>query len=528
MKVAHPNIAPRATIAWLLCVAATALAQAPAPTTQPKVGQFTATFGERSPHSAVDVQIRRHYLGVKENEYELTGESFEVFVPESYDGERPFGLLVWVSPMPSGKLPPKWEPMIEKHNLVWVGANSSGNERPVAARFGLALDAVHNVSKQYKIDPARVYVAGFSGGGKVASMLGVLYPDVFDGAIAMGGTGFYRAIEIPDKKNMAWRPTFNKPPTRMFERARKESRLVLLIGTEDFNYQPVKATYETGFVVDEFEHVTLVEVPGLPHQLADEEWLEKSILALDDPLVALAKHRLNDAAELEKQGKFAEAYEMYLQISMHGGETLGERADARMADLFERARLELVKAKRAAEAEQFAEAADILLKIRQTYGPAAPPEADELMRELQTNPASAAQIKSAQDREAASRREAEAASLLDVARMHLERDPKRAYESLTKVATDYPNTEAAKAARAEADKLLADPKTRALMQTDPKEDEAEKALVLAENYRRNRLYAKARERLENIVKTYPNTKAAEKARKLLEQVITEERSAGSR
>ena len=505
------------------------LAQAAAPATQPQVGHFQVTFTDSSPHSELRTQNRRHHISIDDKQrYSPSDESFEVFVPHSYDAERPFGLLVWVSPMPSGRLPQMWEQAIEQHNLIWIGANHSGNERGVAVRFGLALDAVHNMTRRYAIDESRVYVAGFSGGGKVASMLAVIYPDVFDGAIPMGGANFYRSIPIPDKKNMIWPANFAQPPTKMFERARKDARIVFLIGTEDFNYQPVKVTFEAGYMADKFEHVALLEVPGLEHKLADETWLERAIRTLDEPLIVAAKDELARAIELENQGDFAEAYKLYLAVSMHGGESLGERADARMAELFEKARLELVAAKRAAEAQQFAQAAELLLKVREKYGPATPPEVDELMRQLESNPTSAAQIKAARDREAAARREAEAAAALDVARMYLEKDLKRAHAALEKIAQDYPDTVAGRAAKDEATRLITDPKTRAQVVTDPKETDAARLLVMAENYRRNRLFTKARERIDEVLKKYPTTAAAERARKLLEQVRAEERAGGAR
>lgn len=505
------------------------LSRAGTPSTQPQTGAFQITFTDRSPHSAIETQSKRHHIKVEDRQrYELTGESFEVVVPETYDGERPFGLLVWVSPIATGGAPQKWLQTLEKENLIWIGANHSENERGVGIRFGLALDAVHNLRKLYNIDDSRIYVAGFSGGGKCASMLGMIYPEVFQGAIAMGGVGFYRTIPVPDKKNMVYPNTFDRPPTRMYDLARKRGRMVLLIGDQDFNYVPVKTTFEQGFLVDGFARVTLLEVPGLPHELADESWLEKSVRALDDPLVDQSKDLLAQAAELEKQGKFADAYKLYLQISMHGGEVFGERADSRMADLFERARLELVQAKRAVEQERYAEAAGLLLKLREKYGPATAPEADQLMRELEMNPQAAAQIKAERDRDAARQREELAATALETARLLIERDVKRAYDALRKVASDHPNTQAAVEASAEADKLWSDGKLRAQIQTDPNEVEAGKLLNLAQNYRRNGLYPKARERLEKLLQSYPSTKAATEARKLLEQIKADERARGAR
>jgi hypothetical protein len=508
-------------------LAATLLAQTPA--TQPRTGSFNITFTERSPHSAIQTQAKRHHIKVEDRQqYELSGESFEVVVPETFDGERPFGLMVWVSPMASGRAPQMWLGTLEKHNLIWIGANNSGNERGVGVRFGLALDAVHNLQQLYKIDDSRIYVAGFSGGGKCASMLGMIYPEVFDGAIAMGGVGFYRTIPVPEKKGMVYPNTFDRPPTKMYDLARTRGRMVLLIGDQDFNYVPVKTTYEEGFNKDGFEHVTLLEVPGLEHRLADESWLEKSIFALDEPLADQSKDLLAQAEDLEKQGKFAEAYGLYLRVSMHGGQALGEKADSRMADLYDKARLELVKARRAAEQEQYSQAADLLLKLRQTYGGATPPEAEDLLRQLEANAPAAQQIKAERDRQAAAQREALATTALETARMLQERDLKRAYEALRKVAADFPDTTAAANATAEADKLWSDPKLRARIQTDPDEVEAQKLLSLAENYRRNHLYSKARERIDKLLQTYPNTKAAVEAKKLLQRIKEEERAAGTR
>lgn len=497
----------------------TQLAAAP----EPRLGAFQTTFTERSPHSPLETQNRRSHVPLHDSQrYEISDHTFEVVVPETYDGERPFGVLVWVSPMDSGRAPPKWLATLEKHNLIWIAANDSGNERGLGVRFGLALDAVHNIKQLYNIDDARIYVSGFSGGGKCASMLGMIYPEVFQGAIAMGGVGFYRRVALPDKKDMFYPPTFDRPARKMLDLARNKGRMVLLIGDQDFNYEPVKATHEDGFVKDEFKHVTLIVVPGLDHSLADEMWLEKSIAAVDEPLVIQSKDLLAQAETLEKQGKFAEAYKLYLQVSMHGGETFGEKADSKMGELFEQARLELVKARRAVEAGDYAQSAALLLKLRETYGPAAPPEADDLMRELESNPQASAQIKAERDRESAEQRESNAATALETAMLLIERDVRRAYEALRKVAQDYPNTRAGTEASTQADKLWNDPKLRAQIETDPDEVEAQKLLNLAQNYHRNRLHSQARQKLEQLIQSYPKTKAAAEAKTLLEQIKRDE------
>jgi hypothetical protein len=39
------------------------------------------------------------------NDYNLPDESFELYVPPDYTGDKPFGLLVFVNPHPGGRPP---------------------------------------------------------------------------------------------------------------------------------------------------------------------------------------------------------------------------------------------------------------------------------------------------------------------------------------------------------------------------------------------------------------------------------------
>ena len=63
------------------------------------------------------------------------------------------------------------------------GAENFGGAAERAMRMGVAIDAALNIQKRYRIDPKRVYAAGVSGGGRVASMLGVSYADVKRGGV---------------------------------------------------------------------------------------------------------------------------------------------------------------------------------------------------------------------------------------------------------------------------------------------------------------------------------------------------------
>jgi poly(3-hydroxybutyrate) depolymerase len=176
----------------------------------------------------------------------------------------------------------EWTSVLDKHHLIWISANRAGNSRSVMVRLGLALDAAANMKTRYSIDPDRIYVAGGSGGGRCASMLGVSCPDVFHGGVYIIGCDYFR--EIPTgEPNKIWPRSYSQPSPRLLGFAKQRSRHVLLTGEQDMNRPQTKANFEQGFRRDGFEHVEYLEVPGMGHRLPPADWIEKAVQFLDDP-----------------------------------------------------------------------------------------------------------------------------------------------------------------------------------------------------------------------------------------------------
>ncbi len=117
--------------------------------------------------------------------------TWEVFVPEGYSVESPAGIVVYVSPSQSGTPPRGWSSVMDEHNLIWISANKSGNRVLVPRRVLKAILALRAIQHEYVLDETRIYVAGFSGGGKVASMIATDYADTFDGGFFICGVGFW-------------------------------------------------------------------------------------------------------------------------------------------------------------------------------------------------------------------------------------------------------------------------------------------------------------------------------------------------
>lgn len=266
--------------------------------TQPADGSQTGPtrfiFTERSPLSELTIVVRRMGWNLDQLKtlksplnYSIEQESFEAYVPPSYDGTEPFGLFVWVNAGPTGNIPERWFEVFDKHKLIAVSPNNAGNNREVWNRMGVALDAAPNMKARYKIDPSRVYVSGVSGGGKTASHLALGFPDVFRGGLYVVGVNYFRNVPVGTDPKRAWPAGFVKPRKDLFKLVTTRSRHVLLTGDTDMNRQPTHDTYEA-FKADGFKYVTYLQVPEMGHGIPDAEWFEKGIAALDEPLGKIA------------------------------------------------------------------------------------------------------------------------------------------------------------------------------------------------------------------------------------------------
>jgi poly(3-hydroxybutyrate) depolymerase len=252
-----------------------------------KAGAQTLRFFERSELSAKKTLVARMGWLVSPEEaakdYNLAEESFELYVPDAYTGEKPFGLFVFVNPGGNGHLMNQWKSIIDRHELIWIGPNNAGNDRQTPVRMGLSIDATYNMQKQYKIDPSRVYICGVSGGGRVASMLGVSFADVFKGGFYIIGCNFYRPVVIDEKTKTGYARSYKAPPATIFKAARTQTKHIFLTGDTDGNREQTQLYYNA-FKHDGFDHITYLQVPGMGHQPPDEEWFAKGMAALDEPL----------------------------------------------------------------------------------------------------------------------------------------------------------------------------------------------------------------------------------------------------
>ncbi|MBK8094203.1 MAG: hypothetical protein IPK32_20110 [Verrucomicrobiaceae bacterium] len=237
------------------------------------------TFSESPPHSdALEVKLR---LSAAETPpaYDVKKELFDVLLPKNYRDSDPHGLFIWISASDKPTIPAEWEPLLAEKKLIFIGAHHSGNPRSVFDRMRLAIDANYNLRKLANIDPTRVIVSGFSGGARVASMLGVCYADIFPNTICCMGVNFYTDVATPDGKQRF--SIGYLPHTDFVQIAKSQCRYVLITGEKDFNLPNTQAVFTNGFQKEGFKAAEMLNIPAHGHSPPKAEWMKKAIDFLD-------------------------------------------------------------------------------------------------------------------------------------------------------------------------------------------------------------------------------------------------------
>ena len=207
-------------------------------------------------------------LGDRSSRYEDlfdAGEAitWQYFVPPDYTPDKPAGLLVYISPTRSGAMPKEWRSVMSEHNMIWVGADQSGNRTKVPRRVLLSLLSVELAKQDYEIESRRVYLSGFSGGGRVASMAVIDNADIFSGGLFFCGADLWHLEESPNTELM------------------RRNRYVLITGTRDQALEPVKKTYR-GYRRAGIDQAKLMIIRNMGHNTPRRSDFAKAVRFLEE------------------------------------------------------------------------------------------------------------------------------------------------------------------------------------------------------------------------------------------------------
>ena len=221
--------------------------------------------------------------------YKVAAESFFVHVPKNYVDDGSFGVFVWISPGPSGNAGQDWPQALARARCIHIGPNNAGNKRFSWYRLALALDAVHAIRSRYRVDSERIYIAGHSGGGRLAATASLHWPDVFHGGLYSGGVNHFERVRKPGREKLYWPAKIPKPKGRFLRWARDRSRHVFLNGETDFNRVHSGLVYKAWKRRHRFKNLTLLAMPKKGHSHPDGPWLSRCIGELDASLLTKRK-----------------------------------------------------------------------------------------------------------------------------------------------------------------------------------------------------------------------------------------------
>lgn len=141
------------------------------------------------------------------------------------------------------------------------------------------------------IDPGKVYIAGDSGGGRIASIAALNYPEVFHGTIQSCGTDFYKPVsrvavtdkDLADNIGRDEGRTYGLCTCPAPDKAKDQVRFVLITGPGDFRHDYILDIFHGGYEANGFR-ARLLDVPGMGHEECSAQTLEEALTFIEGPI----------------------------------------------------------------------------------------------------------------------------------------------------------------------------------------------------------------------------------------------------
>jgi hypothetical protein len=188
-------------------------------------------------------------------------------------------LIVFTYADPEARLPVGWQAILDARKYIFVAAQNAGNDQPRSRRLGLAVMGALKTMKTYRIDPSRVYAAGFSGGARMAGLLGFYQSDIFRGTLQNCGADFYKRVPIVEATSQldtAGQPYGLLEASEDEIHEAKKVRFVLITGSNDFRRGNILDIFHGGFERDGFQ-ARLFNIAGMSHDICNSETLSRAL-----------------------------------------------------------------------------------------------------------------------------------------------------------------------------------------------------------------------------------------------------------
>jgi len=202
-------------------------------------------------------------------DYDPGRQEYELFLPEKIDPRKPAPLVLFISPGDGPAGWPQWEQVCRRSGTAFASPFGAGNACPTPQRVRIVFDVLDDVRKRQAVDADRTYLAGFSGGARIACAAAFALPEYFGGVAALGGS--------EDLRGESW----------LRGRAADRLSVAMVAGEHDFNRAELER-YRGPWMVELGVRTKVWVVPKLGHAIVDRASMAEVFAWLDE---AAAKRR---------------------------------------------------------------------------------------------------------------------------------------------------------------------------------------------------------------------------------------------
>lgn len=195
--------------------------------------------------------------------YESAKQRYQLFAPRPPKGKSD-GLpaILFIS---AGDTPAGWsqlESTCRQRGILFASPYGAGNGTSMPRRVRIVLDVLDDIRRNHRIDADRTYIAGFSGGGRVACAVAFALPEFFGGVLPVCAGGELR--EEPWLRH------------RAFDRL----SIAFLTGSDDFNLGEIER-YRAPLFTDIGLRTRVTVVPKHGHAIPGAKPFQSALDWLD-------------------------------------------------------------------------------------------------------------------------------------------------------------------------------------------------------------------------------------------------------
>jgi pimeloyl-ACP methyl ester carboxylesterase len=197
--------------------------------------------------------------------YQSSQQRYQLYVPPEYSPDRAWPVVVFISPGDDPLGWPFWRKVCEDRDVFFCAAYGAGNNTPPGLRIRMLLDMFDDVRRRYRIDPDRTYLAGFSGGGRLACTIAFALPEYFGGVVPICGSNPLHRLDY------------------LQHRVRDRVSVAFVTGEKDVNRREYEA-YRAPLFAELGIRSRLWMVPKIGHDMPPEDvlaavhhWLEEDL-----------------------------------------------------------------------------------------------------------------------------------------------------------------------------------------------------------------------------------------------------------